>query len=59
MIKMVKKCKVKYRKKCFATKKAKNKYKSWDPIIRKAKTDKVPKSTMKMMRSFQKSWIGK
>ena len=56
---MVKKCKVKYRKKCFATKKAKNKYKSWDPIIRKAKTDKVPKSTMKMMRSFQKSWIGK
>jgi len=56
---MSNKCKVKYRKKCFATKKAKNKYKSWDPIIRKAKKDKVPKSTMKMIKSFQKSLVGK
>ena len=56
---MAKKCKIKHKGKCFATKSAKNKYKSWDPIIKKAKKDKVPKSTMKMMKSFQRSWVGK
>lgn len=59
MIKMPKKCKFKIKGKCFKTKTAKQKYQSWDPIIKKAQRDKVPKSTLKMMKSFQKSWIGK
>lgn len=55
----LKRCKVKYKGKCFETKRDKEKYKSWDPIIKKAKKDKAPKSTIKMMKDFQKSWIEK
>lgn len=57
--KMEKKCKFKYKGKCFKTKSAKSKYASWDPILKKAKRDRAPKSAIKMMRGFQKSWVGK
>ena len=43
----------------FKTKRAKDKYNSWTPIIKKAKRDGVPKTTLDMMKRFQRSWIGK
>jgi len=43
----------------FKTKEAKEKYASWIPIIRKARKDGAPKTTIKMMERFQHSWIGK
>ena len=45
--------------KFFRTKYAKIKYISWKPILKKAKKDKVPKTTIKMIKSFQRSWVGK
>ncbi len=58
---MVKKnsCKFKHKGKCFKTKFAKGRYVSWNPIIKKARKDKAPKNTVKMMKNFQKSWVGK
>lgn len=43
----------------FKTKEAEKKYKSWTPIIKKARKDGVAKTTIAMMVRFQKSWIGK
>lgn len=43
----------------FKTKEAKQKYNSWTAIIRKARKDGAPKTTIEMMVRFQRSWIGK
>lgn len=43
----------------FKTKEARRKYNSWMLIIKKAESDGAPKTTIKMMKAFQRSWIGK
>lgn len=43
----------------FKAKDAEKKYKSWTPIIKKAERDGAPKTTIEMMKRFQRSWIGK
>ncbi len=49
----------KKRKKRFRTERAKRKFASWRRIIVKAKRDGVPRGTLKMMKRFQRSWLGK
>ena len=58
---MVKKkvCNYEYRGKCFKTKEDRRHYLTWNPIIKKARKDKAPKRTIKMMKDFQNHWVSK
>ena len=43
----------------FKTKEAEKKYKSWTPIIKKARKEGASKTAINFMKTAQRSWIGK
>jgi len=65
---MVKKCPIKYKGKCFKTKYAKERYKSWNPMIKElqgvVRRKKYtgygnPKKALSDVKKYQKYWLGK
>jgi len=43
----------------FKTKEAEKKYKSWAPIIKRARREGASKAAINAMKKAQRSWIGK